>query len=125
MAKENLDPTGIENKLSDLYDLSDNLLNAEAIAIRDDFMTWIDTNFNLTTEQDDYLTAMDDKFRDFLADMCYIAVKNRLNIAYEPLANVGNLRASKRLDVKNNILVSFSVTGGSSFSGELEIAASI
>lgn len=125
MAKENLDPTGIENKLSDLYDLSDNLLNAEAIAIRDDFMTWIDTNFNLTTEQDDYLTAMDDKFRDFLADMCYIAVKNRLNIAYEPLANAGNLRASKRLDVKNNILVSFSVTGGSSFSGELEIAASI
>lgn len=125
MAKENLDPTGIENKLSDLYDLSDSLLNAEAIAIRDDFMTWIDTNFNLTTEQDDYLTAMDDKFRDFLADMCYIAVKNRLNIAYEPLADVANLRASKRLDVRNNILVSFSVTGGSSFSGELEIAASI
>lgn len=129
MAKETLDQDGINNKLQDLYDLSDALLNAEAAAIQTDFMGWLDTNFDVTTDQETFLLGIDEKARTYLADMCSIAVRNRIQINYQPLPDPpanAQLRASKRVDVTNNIFTSFDVTGGAPiFTGSLDIVAAI
>lgn len=129
MAKEDLDQDGIDNNLQDLYDLSDSLLNVEAAAIQTDFMGWLDDNFNVTVDQETFLLGIHVKARTYLADMCSIAVKNRIQINYEPLPDTpanAQLRASKRVDVTNNIFTSFDVTGGTPvFTGSLDIVAAI
>lgn len=129
MEKENLDQDGIDNKLQDLYDLSDSLLYVEAAAIQTDFMGWLDDNFNVTTDQETFLLGIHSKARTYLADMCSIAVKNRIQINYVPLADTPantQLRASKRVNVANNIFTSFDVTGATPvFTGTLDIIAAI
>lgn len=129
MAKENLDQDGVNQKLQELYDLSDALLEVEADAIRADIIDWIDNNFNVTPEQESFLLSINNRAKAYLADTCAVAVKYRVPINFEPLpesSNAQQVRASKRVDIKNNIFTSFDVTGSSPvFTGTVDIVAAI
>lgn len=129
MAKENLDQDGVNQKLQELYDLSDALLEVEADAIRTDIIDWIDNNFNVTPDQESFLLSINNKAKAYLADTCSVAVRNRIPINFEPLpesTNAQQVRASKRVDITNNIFTSFDVTGISPvFTGTLDIVAAI
>lgn len=123
LTKPPLDSTGVDAKLTELYALGDSDLRAEAILIRDDFRVWMDDNFDLTVTQESYLDNMDAGYLEFLADNAYIAVKNRMSIAFLPPLSPG---ISKRLGLVNDMDGQYNpVANTVILSGGLTITATI
>ncbi len=60
MALQPFTPDGLDLKLKDLYALTDGLLYNEAKAAVTDFPAWLNANFTLTSEQQDYLQGAPD-----------------------------------------------------------------
>jgi hypothetical protein len=121
--KPALTPITITDKLADLYLLNDTLLHAEANLIRLDFNDWLEDNFDLTVDQSDYLDGLPTDFMGFLADMCYIAVKNRLEIDYTPLDSTLKMRASKILDIACTFSAVHPAGSSTGITGKLFITA--
>lgn len=121
ITKEPLTPAGIASKLADLYALSDSLLRAEAVLIRDDFRNWMDDNFTMTTDQEGYLDGFPADYEEFLADMLYVAVKNRRPVVYTPPDTTA--RASKLLPISDTFEWEYNPDVETFLSGALDITA--
>lgn len=80
MAKEPFTPTGVADKLTALYALSDPALEAEAVAIETDIKDWIGDNFNLTGAQTGYLAGLNSDFMDEMGAECALCFRNKLDI---------------------------------------------
>ncbi|SFS61963.1 hypothetical protein [Mucilaginibacter polytrichastri] len=102
MTKQPFTPDGVKLKTTELYALSDQNLQVQSDLIATQFPTWMRDNFSLTTQQDDYLSAMDQEYVDFLADETSGAIGKKL-----PIILVGPVNpptqgtGSKRIDTKS------------------------
>jgi hypothetical protein len=104
MAKQSMTPTGVEDKITELYLLSNTALAAEADAVQDDFKQWVKDNFTLRTEQEDYLDNLNDRISTYFGSQCSICFTNRLPIELiYPEPPVGEY--SKWTGSSNNIVV--------------------
>ena len=80
MEKQPLQPEGLENLLGQLYALPDPELLLKAAAIAADFRTWIASHFVLSTQQLNFLAALDNRFVASSAIYCSDFVQRRLPI---------------------------------------------
>ena len=78
MEKVAFTPAGFKQLESQLYQLSDSALLAEANAILADYITWADEHIILNDAQISYLNSLDDFFIASLASKAAIAFVNRL-----------------------------------------------
>lgn len=76
-------PTGVAQKQTELYDLSDSALYLQAQAIASDFAGWVGSNFTLSTKQSGYLIGLPDfvrsEFGNILASV--IMARGTVNMA--------------------------------------------
>lgn len=80
MPKQPMTPTGVQNKLTELYALSETALQTEALTVQDFFKEWIKANFTLTIEQDEYLENLSDQVSAYFGSQCSICFSNKLPI---------------------------------------------
>lgn len=80
MTKQPMTPTGVQDKIDELYLLTDITLEEEAAAIQADFKAWVKANFTLTTKQEDYLDELGTQILGFFGASCSVAFSNRLPI---------------------------------------------
>lgn len=73
-------PAGVQSKINALYALSDTDLKTQADLIKADLRLWMNNNFSLTTAQQAYLNALDDRAVIYIGDQCSFNVENRLTI---------------------------------------------
>lgn len=73
-------PAGVQDKLKDLYDLSDELLLNEAIAIELDFANWMQNNFTFAPAQLDYLNNIKEEALNYYGSQCGLCFRHRLDI---------------------------------------------
>lgn len=80
MAKQALTPTGVQAKQSELNQLTDTQLAAEANSIRSDFDSWMDNNFTLSSSQKTYLSNLEVNFKQSLVGNIAFAVGFRRSV---------------------------------------------
>ncbi len=118
MPKQPLTATGVQDKLAELYALSDTQLAQEASALATDFLGWIDNHFNLTTAQNSYLSGVSADFITLAAAQTSFAIKYRRNITFNPSAPPGSW-SSKLIRSSSSLVATDSNTTGMSSSGSL------
>lgn len=83
MSKQPLTPAGVQIILDGLYNLSDALLQQEAIALGLDFSGWLATHFELTPQQQAYIeNDLSVDFISFVSVRVPFAMMHRLPITY-------------------------------------------
>lgn len=104
---------GVSDKITELYTLTDQLLEEQAEAAKADFSSWLDDNFSFTDPQGDYLSAIDSAFLDDLGSQFSIALRNRLPISLiEPTVIDPDDYSSKILQTESTPRIEYnSVTG--------------
>ncbi|MBN9284102.1 MULTISPECIES: hypothetical protein [unclassified Flavobacterium] len=104
MTKQPMTPTGVDDKIKELYLLSNAALQTEALAIQADFKTWIKDNFILSTKQEDYLDDLNTQTSTYFGSQSSICFSNRLPIELiYPAPPVGE--HSKWTGSSNNLAV--------------------
>jgi len=111
MAKVPLTSDGVRAKETELFALDQTALDAEAYALATDFRQWIDANFELTTEELDYLESANEEFIRLLSSIVFVGVRNRLPIGFVKSTIV---TAVKRFETKANFEFNYQ------WGGELE-----
>ncbi|AZA95617.1 hypothetical protein [Chryseobacterium shandongense] len=106
MAKQPMTPAGVEDKITELYLLSDTALAAEADAVQGDFKQWVKDNFTLRTDQEDYLDDLNERISTYFGSQCSICFINKLPITLiYPTPPTGEYSkwtgSSNTLDVKS------------------------
>jgi len=82
MIKQPLNPEGLQELLSSLYQLPDEQLQQEAASIAADFRLWIASHFIMENDQIDYLNTIDNRFIVTAATETRYFVANRLPITF-------------------------------------------
>jgi len=116
MPLQPLTPTGLQDKLDELYALSDPALQIEAETIRTDFRPWMNANFDLTPSQETYLDNLPDDFVHPLACNSSAAVMFRLPITLtilNPVSVSKMIRTNPALEYRFNPVpaTGYTVTG--------------
>lgn len=78
MEKVEFSPMGFKDLQSQLYELSDTALLAEANAVLSNYITWVDEHVILSAAQISYLESLDSFFIASLASKAAITFVNRL-----------------------------------------------
>jgi len=116
MAQQPFTPAGVQQKQTELYQLSDDLLAEQADQIRSDFRTWLNNNFILDTDQQSYLSGIDDRFIQISSQETAFAVQNRLSITI----TTGGTGSGKLIQTGNERpVVAYSNVNGFTASGGL------
>lgn len=119
MAKEPLTPSGVQQKTTDLYALSDPLLVTAADMIRADFKLWIKDNFLLNAAQETYLNNIDQKFIQLASCQTGFAVENRLPVSLSVVGNISEDIASKLIKTNSSLSCQYTPSSGTTASGSL------
>lgn len=120
MAQEPLTPAGVQQKQTDLYALSDNALQAEATAIRSNFIAWLYVNFIVNAAQLTYLNGMDGRWLQQAAAETAFAIENRLLITFTAPNPLPPPTVSKIVELDKKQIVKFSKAEGYTVEGSLE-----
>lgn len=70
MEKRPFTPQGLQDLINQLYALPDAELQSEATAIGIDFTLWTNNHFTLSSQQVDFLNAIDERFIAAAASNC-------------------------------------------------------
>ncbi|TWI85848.1 hypothetical protein IQ13_1017 [Lacibacter cauensis] len=118
MAKQPLTADGVEDKIAEIYAMTTVDRMAEASAIESGFKTWVSDNFNLSTDQGNYLTGMSSTIATNYGRSCAIAFRNMLGVSlYWPAPPTPP--PTKWLKMTNNILISTNTYGAEEYTGSL------
>lgn len=101
MPQRPFSPEGVQEKMTDLFQLSNSALLAQASLAQSDFRQWVKDNFTLDSAQTTYLDNIDDRFIEQAASGTSQALTNRLNIIL--IRPVIPQPASKLIEMKNDI----------------------
>lgn len=113
--------TGVQQKQAALYDLSDELLTAEADLIKTNLRQWLSDNFSFTTAQAAYLAGIDDRWIEGLSGALSFSVRNRNHVF---LSYEGTLPSSKVVRYEDRVKPRYAPATGFSIEGSLEIVFS-
>lgn len=80
MTKQPMTPTGVQDKLTELYALSTSAIQIEALAIQADFKAWVKAQFTLSPKQEDYLDELNKQISDYFGSQCSVCFSNKLPI---------------------------------------------
>ena len=83
MTKQPFDETGLQSLLSALYNLTNEELYEEAIALNNHPKLWINGHFELDQRQLDFLDGMPTSTAQFLGEQGSFALLNRLPVTLE------------------------------------------
>jgi len=111
MPQEPFTTAGVEQKLDDLYALSDTLLAIEADAVKTDFRQWVKDNFILSTVQSTYLDNMSEQWVRIAACDSSTAILFRLPVTLEFEGTPGGL--SKLVRNRSSFIAEDGPTGTS------------
>lgn len=75
-------PDGVKRKQAELYALTDARLAEQADLLRDDLKAWVRNNFQLTTDQETYLSGMEPRAISFLSCEVSCTLRRRLPIDF-------------------------------------------
>lgn len=114
-----LTPTGAEDKLEELYALSDRELAVQAMAVMLDFRAWVKSNFSLTTAQNTYVDGINDDAARFFGWQCAIAFQNRIDIELVYPAPPGTPGYSKWTGSESTVKMSTDGKGNKTLTGIL------
>lgn len=97
MAQQPFTTDGVNQKLQELYRLSDADLAAQVRSIYADLITWINTNFALTAQQQGYLSSAPALVRQNWAGVVGAAVSAKKPVVLKPPPNYGPPRRTKQI----------------------------
>jgi len=112
-------PAGVQDKLDELYALTNTQLAAEAESIKEDFRAWIKSAFILNNDQKDFLDDMNDSAITYYGEQCSLCFLHRLDITLiypDPPAKPGY---AKWPEATNNIVVAADGNGKLTVTGSL------
>lgn len=108
MPQQPLTPSGVQQKLTELYALNDVQLQAESNALKDNFRQWTKDNFSLNAEQTVYLDNMDAEWIEPTSYTLSIAIRYRRAVT---LTVTGSPGASKLVRSSDNMVFVQRATG--------------
>ncbi|PRD44986.1 hypothetical protein [Sphingobacterium haloxyli] len=73
-------PAGVDEKVNDLYAQSSSTIEAEAVAVSSNFFGWTSDNFDLTSDQINYMESLGPAFATENGDDLAFAFRNRLGV---------------------------------------------
>lgn len=115
-------PKGVNDRLDDLYLLSDEDLALEADAIRSDFRDWMVTNFIFDTTQLAFLNGMNNNVVNYYGEQCSICFLYRLPIILDMPPPVPSY--SKWTGSRNDFLMETDGNGNEVVTGSLTFTIS-
>lgn len=77
-----LTPTGVDQKVSELYGLSENELQGQADLVATNFKSWLTQNFQLEPDQASFLSSMDNRFANDLGKKISITISKKLPMKF-------------------------------------------
>lgn len=110
-------PAGAEAKMVDLYALPDNDLKIQADAINADLRAWVNDNFTLSSQQQAYLTNLDELTANYIGNQCSLCFLNRLPVILMQEEPSDDLPQLKFIRTENTIRTNSNDTGIFSASG--------
>ncbi|MXN91150.1 hypothetical protein GR160_07890 [Flavobacterium sp. Sd200] len=120
MAQVPFNPSGVIDKQTELYALTNPLLDAQADLIQTQFKDWVRDNFLLTPDQDEFLDLFTGDFLSYISGEVSDTVRARSPIVLSIL-NPGGPKSSKRLKSKRCKWQIFHQNGKVEFAEELTI----
>lgn len=112
-------PQGVQDKLEELYALSDPALFAQADAIEADFSSWIVSNFSLSTEQASFLDDINKEALNYFGSQCALCFRHRLPITLVYPAPPTTPGYAKLPETSNTIKVNADNAGNIEVTGSL------
>ncbi len=114
---------GVAALMAELYALTDEQLAEQVNEINSDFISWMETNFTLSADQQSYLENMDIQFIQAAAANVGLAVKNRLTVTvtFDGSSGSGSL---KLVQQKPRLDTTYDTTNGFAATGELDFIIS-
>lgn len=110
--------TGVDQKLTELYSLSDPLLQEQADSIKSDFRSWLTDAFDFSPEQLSYLNGMDLAWLDQAGANAAQGIIYRLPvILYPPEPEPPH--SSKYVRTTNNVVISYNTGTGTTATGSI------
>lgn len=73
-------PAGVAQKMDQLYAQSPTAIEAEAVAVETDCNAWMESNFDLSQTQVDYMVSLGSTFSSETGDSLAHAFRNRLPV---------------------------------------------
>jgi len=118
MSRSAFSPSGVQQKLTELYLLTNAQLIQQADSIQIDFKSWIVANFDLSVSQSDYLAQMDPNTIKDYGYQTSLAVRNRLpvTLVYPQPTQPGYAKWSV---MNNNLIISANGSGSQTVTGSL------
>jgi len=118
MPRSAFSPSGVQEKLNELYLLSNTQLIQQADSIETDFKSWIVANFDLSVGQSTYLAQMNANTIKDYGYQTSLAVRNRLPITLVyPEPNPPGY--AKWSVMNNNLIISANGSGSQTVTGSL------
>lgn len=119
MPTQSLTPTSVQDKLDELYQLTNAQLATEALLIKMDFRSWMEANFDLTPSQKIFLEDMAQTVVDYFGEQCSFCFNHRLAIELDYPSPPAAPDYAKWPELTNSIVVAADDTGASKASGKL------
>lgn len=110
-------PAGVQDKLTQLYALSDELLYIEASEIEVGFVDWMNDNFDLSNEQKEFLDNINEEAINYYGSQSALCFRHRLDIVLiypNPVPGY-----AKYPETSNNIKIVVNDSGDMSVTGSL------
>jgi len=78
MAKQPLTTAGVAAKRIELFALSQAALDNQSLSLATNFKAWINDNFELTAQEQNFLNTANDDFIRKLSSIIFVATRNRI-----------------------------------------------
>lgn len=111
---------GAAKVLANLYQLSQDELEKEAVALREDFKRWLSTKFEMNTHQTAYLEKLNPKAGEFYGQMGSFALQHRLPITLDIAAKDEDTPPAKDDEQGKIVYTKNSTTAVANDKGEMQ-----
>lgn len=111
---------GVNAKLAELSGLSDTARAQQTDSLTKDFRGWMQAHFSLTTDQQKYLSGLDERFIRLAGAQLYVAINTKLPVKIIVPPHGGVISSKLSLN-SGNVGTSDDAKGGFSANGEVAI----
>lgn len=73
-------PTGVQDRLDELYSKPKEIIELEAVSIEIDFSSWIENNFDLDSTQKSFLHGIKEEALNYFGSQCALCFRHKLPI---------------------------------------------
>lgn len=110
---------GVDELFEDLYNLSQSLLDAEASDAKGDFKGWIESKFDLSIEQQNFLDGLNQEWLEYNGMIVSVAMRSRQSVTVD-LSAVAAPESSKIIRSEATLVVAPGTTIGTDATGMIK-----